>query len=208
MNETLNYPNFQTVIDRMPNGWCTVEKAQHLFELTIQSGAKRSIELGVFSGRSLIPIALAHQELNTGFVIGVDSWSKRAALEGTNDEANAQWWSQINFMGIYEECIDAIDYYQLNDYCGTVRLKSMTFGQLIEDNSISLLHQDSNHSEEVTCGEVELFASKIMKGGIWVSDDSRWPTIQRSLSLLEEKGFRLIGEFANGVNWYKVFIKL
>lgn len=207
MITTLNYPDFASVLDRMPNGWCTVEKAQHLYELTIQSGAKRSIELGVYSGRSLMPIALAHQELNTGFVIGVDSWSKRAALEGTNDEANAQWWANINFMGIYEECIDAIDHFALNDFCGTVRMRSLTFGLLIEDDSLTLLHQDSNHSQEVTCAEVELFAPKIKHGGIWVSDDSRWPTVQRSLSMLEEKGFTLIGEFPNGVNWYKAFIK-
>lgn len=205
--QTLNYPNFASVLDRMPDGWCTPQKAQHLYELTIQSGGEFSLELGVYSGRSLVPIAMAHQEIKKGFVLGVDSWSKVAALEGTNDQANADWWAQLDFNAIYKECTDAIDYYKLNDFCGTVRMRSLTFGILLAKNSISLLHQDSNHSQEVTCGEVAMFAPKVKKGGIWVSDDCRWPTVQRSLELLIDYGFKEIGEFPNGENYYKVFIK-
>lgn len=199
--------DFAAISQYTPNGWCSPQKAQHLYELAIQSGLGMSLELGVFSGRSLIPLGIAHKDNNRGFALGVDTWSKQAALEGTNDKDNDEWWESLNYHDLYKECNVAIDSLSLNDYCGTVRMKSTSFGLLVEKKMITLIHQDSNHSEEVTCAEVELFAPDLKPGTIWVSDDSRWPTVQKSLSLLEFYGFELIGEFENGDNFYKAFIK-
>lgn len=199
--------DFQQVLNRIPEGWCGEDKARHLYELAIQSGCERSVELGVFGGRSLIPIAMAHRDAGNGFVLGIDAWTKSASLEGTNDQANNQWWDKLNYHAIYKSCTEAIDFFGLNEYCGTVRMRSLTFGVLIEDDSLTMLHQDSNHSQEITCAEVNLFAPKIKSGGIWISDDSRWPTVQRSIEMLNDYGFEMIGEYPNGENFYKVFKK-
>lgn len=200
--------NFIEVLQHIPEGWCGADKAEHLFDLTLQSGCTMSLELGVFGGRSLIPIAMAHKEAGRGFVLGVDSWSRAASLEGTNDQANAEWWASLNYSSIYKSCTDAIDHFNLNDVCGTVRMKSLIFGTLIANDSVSLLHQDSNHSEEVTCAEVMMFAPKIMKGGIWVSDDSNWSTVKPSLKMLEGFGFDMLGEYENDQGKYTVFKKV
>lgn len=193
--------NLESIVN-LP-GWCTVEKAKVLFDLAHLCKSKVSLELGVFGGRSLIAIALAHQQMKSGFVIGVDAWSKQASVEGTNDKANDEWWSNVNYLDIYKSCLQAIDDSALNDYCGTVRMKSQDVGILMRENYIDLLHQDSNHSEEVTCVEVELFASKVKENGYWISDDTDWSTTQKSQGLLLEKGFRLVADHTT----YKVFQK-
>ena len=198
---------FNKIKEVVPNGWCSYEKARHLYQLVVEKRPYFSIEIGAFSGRSLMPIAMAHKQNNEGFVLGLDAWSKKAAVKGTNDEANNQWWAGIDFSVIYSECNNAIDHFDLNDYCGTIRLDSVLFASLIPDNTIGFMHQDGNHSEEVSCAEVEAYCDKMLIGSIWVSDDSRWPTIQRSLELLTQKGFTCLSEFPNGDNFYKVFRK-
>lgn len=198
--------NFELIKEIIPNGWCSKEKAEHLYNLVKDYKPSLSIEIGSFSGRSLIPIALGHEYNKHGIVLGIDTWSKQASVEGTNDKANDDWWALLNYNLIYNECNNAIDKFGLNEYCGTVRLKSLIFGELIS-SPINFIHQDGNHSEEITCAEVKLFAPKITSGGIWVSDDTRWPTVQASLLMIVDYGFELIGEFPNGDNFYKVFRK-
>lgn len=190
------------IITPLP-GWCTPEKAQVLFDLVKKCDSKISIELGVFGGRSLIPIAIAHKEKGSGFVLGFDPWTKNACLEGTNDEANNQWWSELNYFEIYTKCNTDISNLDLLDHCSTVRMNSLIAGDLFKDNSIDLLHQDSNHSQEITCAEVILYAPKIKLGGYWISDDTDWETTQQSQDLLIEKGFVLTDDHQN----YKVFQK-
>lgn len=192
-------------------GWCSIHKAQQLFRIAIESDSQISIELGVFGGRSLIPIALAHKAKSSGFVLGIDAWNKEASTEGSGAfkegvtaQQNDEWWSKVNYPAIHAGCIAAIDKYALNDYCGTVRMRTLSVGTLLKDNSIDLLHQDSNHSEEISCAEVELYFSKMKEGSYWVSDDTDWTTTQKSQELLMDKGFTLIGDYGS----YKVFQKI
>jgi hypothetical protein len=60
------------------------------------------------------------------------------------------------------------------------------------DGTVNVLHQDSNHSEEITCEEVELWASKIRLGGYWIFDDTNWATTQKAQKNLELLGFLMI----------------
>ena len=57
-------------------GWCTLEKAIKMTEY-IKDDFKLCVELGVFGGKSLLPISLKCK----GKVIGIDAWEKEASLE-------------------------------------------------------------------------------------------------------------------------------
>lgn len=202
--------NLNSIVNSL-EGWCSAEKAQVLFDLVLKSDSQISCELGVFGGRSLIPIALAHKAKNSGFVLGIDAWTKEASVEGSGAfkdgvtaKENDEWWSKVNYPSIHAGCILAIDKYGVNDYCGTVRMRTLSVGLLIRDNSIDLLHQDSNHSEEVSCAEVEMYFPKMKDGSYWISDDTDWTTTQKSQELLQDKGFTLIADYGN----YKVFRKI
>ena len=82
----------KSLVKSLP-GWCTPEKAQRLFDLVIESNSQITCELGVFGGRSFIPLALAHKQKGTGFALGIDAWKKEASLEGTNSLENNEYWS-------------------------------------------------------------------------------------------------------------------
>jgi predicted O-methyltransferase YrrM len=169
------------------HGWCTVEKAKKLMSIITEMNPSLCVELGVFGGRSLLPIALAAKNAR---VIGIDAWSKPACLEGTNDKANADWWAQIDYDYFYKYTDDLMKSNGLS--VELLRKKSNEVSHFFEDESIDFLHQDSNHSEEITCEEVELYWNKVCKGGIWVFDDINWKTTKKAQELLIENGYEEI----------------
>lgn len=184
------------------HGWCPVEKAHYLIDLVQQCQAKAFVELGVFGGRSLLPVALAMKNLgNDEFIIGVDSWTVTPCLEGNNDAANNDWWSAINYDNMYSYTIDLMKKYNLENSVKLYRTTSAQYAKYLGDNCLDMLHQDSNHSTEVTCNEVELYCKKVKVGGLWVFDDTDWPTTQQAQINLVAHGYEL---FYDAVKW-KVF---
>jgi predicted O-methyltransferase YrrM len=167
-------------------GWCTPEKALKLIEIVETYGAKTCVELGVHGGKSLLPIAVAAGK--GSMVIGVDAWAASASTEGTNDKVNDDWWKTIDYDHFFKYTrglLDAHGCYHTQLW----RDKSANVFYKFADESIDLLHQDSNHSEEVSCEEVDLYWNKVRRGGIWVFDDTNWPTTQKAQALLETKGY-------------------
>ena len=73
----------------------------------------------------------------------------------------------------------------------------------VEDASVAVLHQDSNHSEQISSAEVMLWTPKLRSGGYWVADDTDWVTTRRAQALLLQKGFALLEDHTT----WKVFRK-
>jgi predicted O-methyltransferase YrrM len=173
------------------DGWCTPEKALKLVEVVETYKPKTCVELGVFGGKSLLPIAVAAGKDAT--VIGVDPWAASASTEGTNDKANEDWWKRIDYDYFFNYTRKLLDAHACS-HAQLWRDKSANVFYRFEDESIDLLHQDSNHSEEVSCAEVGLYWNKVRPGGIWVFDDTNWPTTQKAQVLLETKGYLCIND--------------
>ena len=171
-------------------GWCTVEKANKLMEIVMLCDPILSVELGVFGGKSLLPIALMSKYMNPNSkVIGIDAWAVQPCLEGTNDKTNADWWSKIDLEKIFNYTKLLMIENKVDNIVELWRDTSKNTVSKFEDNSINLLHQDSNHSEEITCEEVELYWNKVKEGGYWIFDDTNWPTTQKAQDLLLSKGY-------------------
>jgi len=187
------------------HGWCTPEKAVHLYNLVLDHSSPLCVELGVFAGRSLLPIGLAARHVN-GSVVGIDAWTKEACEQGINDIANTEWWNAVDYDFFYEYTQRLIADTGLSDVTKLLRCKSADAVSQFETESISILHQDSNHSEEVTIEEVNLWYDKLKIGGYWIFDDTDWPTTQVAQSLLLEKGYELF--FCETDGKYKVFIRM
>src|SRR5579863_4686167 len=56
------------------DGWCTPAKAQWLARFIVDRRASHILEIGVFGGKSLIPMALAAQSVSESQVVGVEPW--------------------------------------------------------------------------------------------------------------------------------------
>jgi hypothetical protein len=186
------------------HGWTTVDKGLRLAELVVTAQAGVSVELGVFGGRGTISMAIGHEALGRGCVVGVDPWEAAASLEGVNAPENDEWWGRIDHEAIYQSFLKALADSRLESFCRVLRQRSHVAAGEFADGSISVLHQDSNHSEQVSSAEVDLWTPKLRAGGYWVADDTDWATTQRAQQLLVEKRFAVVEEHPN----WKVFCKV
>lgn len=187
------------------DGWCTQKKAQRIYDLTKEIKSELTVESGVFAGKSLIPLALAHKHLNIGKCISFDPLSKNASGEYYDPtDANYIWWNAINYDDIYNKLIKNLHIFDVYNYVDFHRKKSSECINLFTDESIYVFHQDSNHSEEISCLEIELFNSKIKKNGFWIMDDTNWETTKKAQALILTKGFKL---YEDHVEW-QIFKKL
>lgn len=170
-------------------GWCSTEKGYRLAELAMSVPAKLCVELGVFGGRSLVAIALGLAHNGFGQVTGVDPFTQAASLEGTNDPANDEWWSHLDYEAIARAAQTGIYELDLTEYAHLVRMRSLEVVDFYKNESIDLLHQDSNHAEEISCEEVARWAPKISPNGYWIADDTNWESTKKAQRDLEALGF-------------------
>lgn len=174
------------VLPTLP-GWCTVQKGLKMAETVVLEKPVTCVELGVFGGRSLVALALALKELGRGKVYGVDPYTAAASLEGKNDPENDAWWSQLSYDEIHAAAVKAVEDLNLTSHAEIFRMRSQDAAARFE--RIDLLHQDSNHSEEVSCAEVDLYSKLLKPGGIWIMDDTDWQTTRKALGKLLGLGF-------------------
>ncbi len=176
------------------HGWTTPEKAWQLAELILMTSATRSVEIGVFGGRGTISMAMAHAALGHGYVVGIDPWQASASVDGTNDPAHDAWWRAVDYDEVLRSFLRALLRHHVLDYGRVLRERSDTAVRLFADESVMVLHQDGNHSEEVSTREVDLWTPKIARGGYWVADDADWATTQPALRRLAASRFDLVDD--------------
>lgn len=139
---------------------------------------------------------MAGQMLGYGKYIGIDPWSKSAAIEGEAGTAHEEWWSAIDLEKIYSDCqiglkqlgLETIELWRMDDQQALER---------IQDHSIDIFHSDSNHSEVVSVRVTRQWHSKIRPGGLVIFDDHTWPTQAEATAILKgerDLPYRLVKE--------------
>ena len=185
---------FRVLLDTIervvPEGgdWCTVQKAHTLACLIIGLRPTTVVEIGVWMGGSLIPMALAVQELDAGGrVIAIDPWSSIASVIGQHGE-NAAWWSKVDHEDAYQRLCARIAKHELES---VVTVHRMPSDNAAVPDSIDLLHIDGNHAEQAI-RDVARFAPAVRGGGICVLDDVGWEGehVARAADDLVGLGFR------------------
>lgn len=166
-------------------GWCTQEKAAAFIDLILEIKPEVCVEIGVYAGSSLFPVASALQFLDHGIVIGIDAWDKLECIkhfDPNDDEAHLNWWGKLNIDAFYYLYLNTLRQYDLEDYCITMRATSERAAPAI--GSIDFLHIDGNHSEVVSAKDVELYLPKVRTGGYICINDTLWPQMQKAVELL------------------------
>ena len=166
-------------------GWCTEEKASQMMDLIYEIKPQVCVEIGVFGGSSAYPTAAALKFMKSGLLFGIDPWSAAASTDGYSaDDANYQWWSQIDYNKIYMNYLNLIRTQQLEPFCATYRMSSLDAIVFFQDESIDILHIDGNHSEESALRDAVLYFPKVKMGGYIWFDDVNWNTTAQAVSYL------------------------
>ena len=169
-------------------GWCTPEKARNFIDLVLEVKPELCVEIGVFGGRSLFPVASALKFLGDGLVIGIDPWNTEETIryfDPVRDRAHINWWSKVNMEQIYYSYLGLLAQHDLDEYCITLKTTSESAAPAI--GPIDILYIDGNHSEGVSTQDVNLYLPKVRKGGyIWLND-SLWSDLQPAIDLLFEE---------------------
>lgn len=163
-------------------GWCSKEKASILIDIIQKNKMQTVVEIGVWGGKSLIPMAFALQNIGTGQVYGIDPWSSEASTIGM-DGANHSWWSQVDHDCIYQGLINKIAQFNLERYISLIRSTSENAAPI---HNIDLLHIDGNHSEEASYIDVTKWVPYLKSGGYVVFDDINWRTTGKAVTWLNE----------------------
>jgi len=156
------------------SGWMVKEKMQYFEKLYAAYQPKVTCELGVWMGLSAIAQGIIIRELGLDCKLyAVDAYSKEAAIEGSNSEANTEWWLGIDFEEAKQSFLASIKKYGLEDIIVPLFGKSSDMVYNIPDN-IDICHFDSNHSAEVISREFHLYAPKLSGDSCVVLDDYFW----------------------------------
>lgn len=167
-------------------GWCWPEKAIAMANLILEINPELVVEIGIFAGRSLLPQALALQKLNHGRIVGIDPWKREATLEGGVGAESQSWWSDLDLHKIHSEFMDHLWRLKLNWRCIVIRSSADECAPLFEPASINILHIDGNHTEEVSCRDVQVWLPKVKPTGYIWFDDTHWPSTQKALTMMAQ----------------------
>jgi predicted O-methyltransferase YrrM len=175
-----------TALDHIASlpGWCRPEKAAELMRLVRVYRPRVVCEVGVFGGRSLLPMAVACRELGHGIVYGVDPWEIPAALEGTVQPKDAGWWREQDMQNVKLHFLGAMLHHGLHEHVRVLEARWRDVHPAVPE--IDLAHIDGNHSPEVSLIDTRIVLAKLRPGGWCVMDDTDSPgQIAGALRLLD-----------------------
>jgi predicted O-methyltransferase YrrM len=171
MNQLQLFREHVEQVRKTLQGWCTPEKAKALIDTIFENRPKIVVEIGVFGGASVIPMAMALKAMGDGKVYAIDPWETQESVIGMED-ANYEWWKNLNHEDIYIGFVKALIQNELTKECIPIRFTSEQAAPFFKE--IDMIHIDGNHSEEKSWLDVELYFDKVRSGGIVVFDDISW----------------------------------
>ena len=183
-------------------GWCSREKATSIMDVIYENKCQNCIEVGVFGGKSLLPIARALQYNGAGKVSAVDAWDTNVAIQGLSaSDPNYLWWQKVNLKDLYLQTIKMLQKNRATRFCVLVKKSSKEASTMFLDETVDFIHLDGNHTEELAFQDVVDYFPKVKDGGYILLSDPTWYSMKRSLVFLMERA-DLISTFSPTASFY------
>jgi len=183
-------------------GWCSREKGSLLMDLVLKVKPEVVVEIGVWGGKSLVPMAAALQGNRMGRIYGIDPWSNIASIEEVLHPDNKAFWGRVDHEAVMQRLVQKIKEFGLQDHITLIQ-KTSEDAPLIYD--IDILHIDGNHSEKTSYDDVRKWVPLVKSGGWIIFDDMSWYengvfTTAKAVSWLNENCIKL-AEFQDACIW-------
>ncbi len=154
------------------DGWCSFEKAAVLIDAILKLQPETIVEIGVYGGKSLVPMAYALEILGKGHIYGIDPWEASESLKGIKNPSSEHFWGvYVDYEAVMQNLINKI--LQFNLQYRITLIKSTSLGAPSIEN-IGILHIDGNHSDEASYIDVTKWTPLVKKGGLIILDDITW----------------------------------
>jgi hypothetical protein len=153
------------IMQALTNSWCSTEKINLLMDVTLLIHPKICVEIGAFTGSSILPVAATLKYLNAGKVFAVDAWSNTEAINYlANNDPNRAWWSQVDMQAVHSSFQGLIKTWSLGNFCTEIYKPSEQAIYSIP-GEIDFLHLDGDYSETGALRDVEIYLPKVKSGG-------------------------------------------
>lgn len=164
----INNPDFLELKSRvkahLQDSWCSQEKADLLMDLVLIERPQVCVEVGVFTGSSLLPIGASLAFLKQGTVYAVDAWSNDVATRyWADNDPNKPWWNSLNMQNIFNIFYRMLETWGLENYCLIRNMPSELAIYTIP--KIDFLHLDGDYSEIGSMRDVERYLPMVKSGG-------------------------------------------
>jgi predicted O-methyltransferase YrrM len=169
-------------------GGSSLSKALVFADLIAAFGIHDAVEIGVYRGRSLLPVAAVLRAQGAGRVVGIDPWSADAALQADDHEVGAvvnDWARAHPWEETYTEVLGRIDTFGLAGHTEILRMTSADAAARIPDGSVGLVHVDGNHDQAAVQADVDLYLPKLQPGGFLALDDASWSSVRAVMANLD-----------------------
>lgn len=180
--------NIKEILSEIDFYWTPVDKQVMLAHLIISNDLKKAVEIGVYTGGSLIPqvVALMH---TGGEAIGIDPYSKAEAEQKDNREildAIDPGILNSDRDEMYRSVLSLLDRHELSSTCTILRMTSNDAAAEVEE-AIDLLHIDGNHDYDRVMDDLVNYLPKLRVGGFLVMDDVDWGSIAPLYGLVKKQ---------------------
>jgi hypothetical protein len=165
------FEQIDEALKKISHGWTSHEKAQAMASCILALRPLVSVEIGVYAGKGLISMGLAHKHLHRGTVMGIDPYSALVSAEGQIKPIDKEWWGKLDHEAIYKVAKESIEQLDLEKYVQLIRKKS---DDVTPPKNIGVLRIDGNHGEQAI-RDVKRFCPFVISGGFLFLDDLDWP---------------------------------
>lgn len=192
-------------IDAVPidyGGGSSITKALVVADLVLEHDLDVYVEIGVYRGRSLLPVGAMFAALGRGRAFGIDPYSLAEAMQDDLDHFPEEAARQVNdfvrsqdWDGMHDDVVGLIGTLGCADHCEIVRATSAAAVDRFDAGSIDVLHIDGNHDTDAVRADVDAYLPKLAPGAFIVLDDASWPSVRpvhAELSAAGERVFELL----------------
>ena len=184
------------------DGWCSDQKGAFLIDLVLKTKPQVIVEIGVWGGKSFVPMASALQGLGQGIAYGIDPWDNQASIEAVTEPANLDYWGWVDHKLVKGRLIGKIKQFCLENYIELIQKTSEDTDPI---SDIDLLHIDGNHSDKTSYFDVTKWVPYVRSGGWIIFDDMTWHesgafTTARAVEWLNANCIKF-AEFTDACTW-------
>jgi len=163
------FTRIEQALNAIREGWTSLAQAETMAAVIMAIRPETSVEIGVYAGKGLISMGLAHREIGKGKAIGIDPYSSSASAEGQSHPKDADFWMRLDHEPIYKMALGNIERFGLNAFCDILRLRSDAVAPI----KCGLLRIDGNHGPQAI-RDFERFTPGLEVGGFLFVDDENW----------------------------------